>query len=108
MSPATKSRVTVPYISRWTGEQPTAARVVARNGRLAYADERSYDRDTGGVLWRRVPSTPGKGNPEFGAVHPLRQRLALAGLLCQVCGSPADRTEDGRALAHGRRVGQPR
>ncbi|GAA3881443.1 hypothetical protein [Streptomyces sedi] len=95
MSPATTTRTTVPYITQWTGERSVRTEVVARRGRLAYADERSYDRDTGGVLWRRAPSTPGKGKPKFGAVHPLRQRVALAGLLCQVCGSPADRNEDG-------------
>ncbi|SFS80136.1 hypothetical protein SAMN05444716_104137 [Streptomyces harbinensis] len=95
MSPAITTRGTVPYITQWTGEQTAAMPVVTRRGRLAYADERSYDRDAGGVLWRRVPSTPGKGKPEFGAVHPLRQRIAMAGLVCQVCGGPADRNEDG-------------
>lgn len=28
-------------------------------------------------------------------MHPLRQRVAMAGLLCQVCGGPADRNENG-------------
>ncbi|MFI2210506.1 hypothetical protein [Streptomyces sp. NPDC020141] len=85
----------VPYITRWTGESPSKVRVVVRGGRLAYADERTYDRDPRGVLWRRIPSTPGKGQPDFGAVHALRQRLAMANSLCQVCGSPADRDERG-------------
>ncbi|WP_226961288.1 MULTISPECIES: hypothetical protein [Streptomyces] len=95
MRPAAAVRTTVPYITQWTGEHPAATPVVARHGRLAYADERLFDRDGDGVLWRRVPSTPGKGKPEFGAVHPLRQRVALAGLLCQICAKPADRNEDG-------------
>ncbi|MFF8957913.1 hypothetical protein [Streptomyces sp. NPDC014894] len=68
---------------------------MVRRGRLAYTDERSYDRDARGVLWRRIPSTPGKGKPDFGAVHALRQRLAMANALCQVCGKPADRDERG-------------
>ncbi|RKN10173.1 hypothetical protein [Streptomyces radicis] len=94
MNPTPTTR-TVPYITQWSGERPADVRVIERRGRLAYADERSYDRDTGGVLWRRIPSTPGKGKPEFGAVHALRQRVAMAGLLCQVCGKPADRNNNG-------------
>jgi hypothetical protein len=62
---------------------------------LAYADETSIDRDKHGVLWRRALSRPQQGRPEFGKVHPLRQRRAMRRLLCQVCGSPADQTEDG-------------
>ncbi|MDT0308830.1 hypothetical protein RM780_17955 [Streptomyces sp. DSM 44917] len=88
-------RAQVPYITQWSGERPVDVEVVERRGRLAYADERSYDRDTGGILWRRIPSTPGKGQPRFGAVHALRQRVAMTGLLCQVCGGPADRNEHG-------------
>ena len=37
----------------------------------------------------------GHGRPEFGRVHPGRQRRAMLRLLCQVCGGPADRTERG-------------
>ncbi|MFJ1599461.1 hypothetical protein [Streptomyces sp. NPDC088261] len=71
--------------------------VVFRRDRrgIAYADERSFDRDVHGVLWERAPSQPGRGVPRFGRVHSLRQRLCLTGLLCQVCGGPADRTTDG-------------
>lgn len=85
----------VPYITRWSGEEGPDQRVVIRNGRLAYADERPYDRDSTGVLWMRIPSRPGKGRPHYGKVHSLRQRLAMTELLCQVCGGPADRTPDG-------------
>ncbi|MER6911190.1 hypothetical protein ABT354_05910 [Streptomyces sp. NPDC000594] len=95
MSQATFPKGTVPYITQWSGESPSKVRVVVRRGRLAYADERSYDRDPRGVLWRRIPSMPGKGKPDFGAVHSLRQRLAMANLLCQVCGKPADRDDRG-------------
>jgi hypothetical protein len=70
--------------------------VVRRGGRgIAYADERSFDRDADGVLWTRTAAQPGRGEPEFGKVHSLRQRLCMSGLLCQVCGRPADRNADG-------------
>ncbi|CCB75152.1 conserved protein of unknown function [Streptantibioticus cattleyicolor NRRL 8057 = DSM 46488] len=85
----------VPYITRWSAEQPPPTRVIAKGRRLAYADERPYDRDTSGVLWTRVPSLPGKGKPRLGAVHALRQRRAMEELLCQVCAEPSDRNQDG-------------
>jgi ferredoxin len=93
--PPANARSAVPYITQWSGERPADVRVIQRRGRLAYADERSHDRDTEGVLWRRIPSTPGRGKPRFGAVHAIRQRTAMAGLRCQVCGGPADRNEHG-------------
>ncbi|MGS2587697.1 hypothetical protein [Streptomyces hebeiensis] len=85
----------VPYIAMWSAEQAPRMRVVMKGGGIGYADERPYDRDTDGVLWTRVPSQPGKGRPEFGKVHALRQRRAMLELLCQVCGRPADRNADG-------------
>lgn len=85
----------VPYITRWSAERGPGIRVVAKNGGIGYADERPYDRDTNGILWTRVPSMPGKGRPEFGKVHALRQRRAMEALLCQVCARPADRTGGG-------------
>ncbi len=68
-----------------------------RRGRLAYLNERPWDRDSNGILWRRMPSRPGKGKPQYGKVHFLRQRQAMDALLCQVCGRPAgkDATADG-------------
>jgi hypothetical protein len=62
---------------------------------IAYADERSFDRDAAGVLWTRVLTQPGRGRPEFGAVHALRQRIAMSGLRCQICGGPADVNAEG-------------
>ncbi|WP_237404759.1 hypothetical protein [Actinacidiphila reveromycinica] len=81
----------------WSGEREGPMPVVARrDGRgIRYADERSFDRDANGVLWSRAPSQPGRGTPQFGSVHSLRQRIAMAGLRCQICGGPADRTPDG-------------
>jgi hypothetical protein len=90
----------VPYIALWSSEAVEQPIVATRRGRLAYVDERPYDRDGSGILWRRVPSTPGKGRPQYGKVHFLRQRLAMDGLLCQVCGrsARADAADDDGVL----------
>lgn len=87
----------VPFIVRWSGERDGAMAVVFRRDRkgIRYADERSFDRDERGVLWVRTPSQPGRGRPEFGKVHSLRQRLCMSELRCQVCGGPADRSAEG-------------
>jgi hypothetical protein len=86
----------VAYITTWSGERPLSTKVIERPGRgIAYADETLTDRDDHGVLWRRVPSRPGDGRPQFGQVHPLRQRRAMRRLLCQVCGHPADQSDLG-------------
>ncbi|WP_328916742.1 MULTISPECIES: hypothetical protein [unclassified Streptomyces] len=87
----------VPYIAQWSGEVRPGPRVVARRrgAGIGYADEKPYDRDSDSVLWARVPSMPGRGRPEYGQVHALRQRRAMGELLCQVCGGPADRDGDG-------------
>ncbi|MPZ83173.1 MAG: hypothetical protein GEV28_23380 [Actinophytocola sp.] len=84
-----------PYVTSWTGEQEPRSALVERAGRLAYPMDSLYDRDRNGVLWSRTPLRPGHGRPDFGRVHPLRQRRAMADLLCQVCAQPADRDEDG-------------
>ena len=86
----------VPYIVRWSGERPVPIPVVARGlTGIGYRHERPGDRDARGVLWRRYVRAPGDGVPEFGGVHPWRQRRAMRRLLCQVCGGPADRNEHG-------------
>lgn len=92
-----QQRDLVPFIVRWSGERNAPMPMVLRKGGrgIGYADERSFDRDGEGVLWARVPSEPGKGQPEFGKVHTLRQRLCMAELRCQICGGPADRTPGG-------------
>lgn len=86
----------VPYITTWSEERPLPATVIEhpRLG-ISYADETLGDRDENGVLWQRMPSRPGHGRPQFGKVHPLRQRRAMRRLLCGICGGPADRTEAG-------------
>ncbi|WUH92254.1 hypothetical protein OG900_20495 [Streptomyces sp. NBC_00433] len=87
----------VPYITRWSGEtnSPMPMTYRRRGTGIAYTDERSFDRDEHGVLWARTPSQPGRGRPQYGSVHLLRQRLAMSGLRCQICGGPADRSADG-------------
>lgn len=88
---------TIPFVARWSGEHDSPMPIVLRRGArgIAYADERSYDRDDLGILWTRTPSQPGRDKPQLGNVHGLRQRLCMTGLRCQVCGGPADLTSDG-------------
>jgi hypothetical protein len=85
----------VPYITTWSEERPLPTTVVEHPSGIRYADETLADRDRNGVLWRRVPSRPGRGRPQFGKVHPLRQRRAMRRLLCGICGGPADRSDLG-------------
>ena len=88
--------IVAPYITSWSDEvDPLCTVVAAPGGGIAYADESMIDRDSQGVLWRRASMRPGHGRPLFGKVHALRQRRAMRRLLCQVCGGPADRTDDG-------------
>lgn len=85
-----------PYITAWSAEQDLPCRIVERPDRsIGYDDELTTDRDQHGVLWMQTASRQGRGRPEFARVHPLRQRRAMDLLLCQVCGGPADRSEDG-------------
>ena len=82
----------VPYITQWSRERVPKSEMVIRRGRPAFADEHPYDRDSNGVLWSRAPSQPGKGKPEFGKVHALRQGNAAgsaARLGLRTCLRPA-------------------
>jgi hypothetical protein len=87
----------VPYTTRWSAEHTEPVTVIERFGRpgIGFSKERITDRDPLGVLWQRVVSQPGQGQPEFGQVHSGRQRRAMRELLCQICGSPADQNELG-------------
>ncbi|MDH6112795.1 hypothetical protein P3T36_002513 [Kitasatospora sp. MAP12-15] len=86
----------VPYIAAWSAERFARPAVVAAPGvGIAYRGEIPHDRDVDGVLWARMTLQRGSGRPEFGRVHPARQRRAMRRLLCQVCGGPADRTGEG-------------
>lgn len=85
-----------PYVTRWSAEEDLPYDLVEHYGRgIGYADEHLVDRDERGVLWARVSSRHRVGRPEFGRVHPLRQRRAMRRLLCQVCAGPADTNEQG-------------
>ncbi|WP_333768380.1 hypothetical protein [Streptomyces sp. IBSBF 2435] len=89
-------RLPVPYAAVWSGERRgSGGALVVRPRGLAYRDETPADRDRHGVLWARVTEEPGAGRPDFGAMHPVRQRAAMLGLRCQVCGGPAGRTSRG-------------
>ncbi|WP_176946603.1 hypothetical protein [Lentzea fradiae] len=88
--------VVAPFITAWSTEQDLPCRLVEHPGRgVAYADEVVTDRDAHGVLWRQTSTRRGEGRPEFGRVHPAWQRQAMELLLCQVCGGPADRDDEG-------------
>jgi hypothetical protein len=90
------SQVVAPYVTAWSAEQDLPCRLVeCPRGGIGYADELLTDRDAHGVLWRQTSIRPGIGRPEFGRVHPARQRLAMDQLLCQVCGEPADQSDEG-------------
>ncbi|WP_232789010.1 hypothetical protein [Streptomyces odonnellii] len=97
----------VPYIACWSSEHQPPGALVVRGGGIAYADEGPYERDDMGVLWKRIGISPGKGRPEFGNVHFLRQRRAMRKLLCQVCGGPSDRTDDGTLWVVGEDADEP-
>ncbi|MFC7617066.1 hypothetical protein ACFQV2_30195 [Actinokineospora soli] len=62
---------------------------------MRFLDEGLSDRDESGVLWTRVESRPGVGEPLFGQLHSMRQRRAMRRLLCQVCGGESHRDDRG-------------
>ncbi|MEU3355286.1 hypothetical protein [Streptomyces sp. NPDC037389] len=90
--------VSVPYITAWSGEtRRTEAIVPNRMGTgITFLDgETVQDRDERGALWASRGLAPGRGEPLFGHVHSQRQRRCMRRRLCQVCGGPADHTNDG-------------
>jgi hypothetical protein len=88
--------ILAPHITAWTAEQDLPYRLVSIPGvGIGYADETTMDRDRYGILWCRIASNPDEGQPDFGRVHPGRQRRAMMRLLCQVCAGPADKSDDG-------------
>jgi hypothetical protein len=86
----------VPFIAAWSGE-PRHRRTIVYSGRggIGFADETPEDRDQYGVLWLGRALAQGTGRPQYGDVHPARQRVAMEHLLCQVCGRPAARDRRG-------------
>lgn len=87
----------VPYATAWSAETPTMRSLTVRvdGSGLVYRDETPADRDRNGVLWARVLHAPGEGRPHYRSLHPQRQRRAMFGMLCHVCGGPASRTSQG-------------
>lgn len=78
------------------------------SGGIGYPNETLADRDQFGVLWTRVLSHRGDGDPVYDQQHPLRQREAMSSLLCQVCAAPADQNEYGTLwLLHDHREDWP-
>lgn len=100
----------VPYIASWSGEiVPSPVVVDSPLGGIGYSDETLLDRDRFGVLWARVLSRRGDGEPLYAKQNSLRQRKSMRLLLCQVCGAPADRNEHGVLwLLHDHRGDWPR
>jgi hypothetical protein len=85
-----------PYITSWSTEKDPPHQLIERRGiGVGYLDETLIDRDDKGVLWYRTLARPREGEPDFGRVHPLRQRRAMRRLLCQVCAGPADQSGEG-------------
>lgn len=86
----------VPYITAWSAEESIMPELVKHPRQaIGYADETLFDRDEHGVLWGRMTLAYGKGKPLWRRVHYHRQRRAMRRLLCQVCGRPAHRNEQG-------------
>ena len=82
----------VPYVSAWSNEHlPHPGILPARDGIQLF----DHPRDSTGVSWQPWALRHGDGTPEYGTVHGPRQRRAIRKLLCQVCGGPADRDEQG-------------
>lgn len=87
----------VPFVASWSSELIADLVVVQRLlGGIGYVDEVASDRDDRGVLRLRRLDRHGVGEPRRGLVHPGRQSLAMAELLCQVCGEPSDEDDRGR------------
>ncbi|MER6236689.1 hypothetical protein ABT185_11555 [Streptomyces clavifer] len=100
----TAADLVVPYITAREGEEADSllnlnVRIGPdRRPRLGYKDEAGPDRDLRGVLWARYSMSLGfagqpTGNPRWRLVHPLRQRITMALLRCQVCTVPLKRSD---------------
>ncbi|WP_306324023.1 MULTISPECIES: hypothetical protein [unclassified Streptomyces] len=107
---STTAHTVVPYITiRRTEQAESFLMLGARTeddgrSRLAHLDEERDDRDLHRVLWARVCQSLGpdllpSGDPQWGLVHPSRQRETRLRLRCQVCWA---NTEDHRREAPAR------
>ena len=82
----------VPYISAWSSEHLPQPRILRAADGIAL---QGHLRDSTGVSWQPWALRQGDGKPEYGTVHGPRQRRAMRRHLCQVCGGPADKNEQG-------------
>lgn len=85
----------VPYIAKWSSETYDDTPVLQTRRGIAYPNESVFDRDRHGVLWVRMRTSLGHGEPNYRLMHTVRQRRAMLRLLCQVCAQPADQNEQG-------------
>ncbi|MFC9620086.1 hypothetical protein ACFTXM_08840 [Streptomyces sp. NPDC056930] len=108
----------VPYITAREGEEPESHLALratfdrAGLSALGYWDESREDRDPRGVLWGRCSQLIGRdglpsGRPQWGFVHPARQRETMTHLRCQICVGPT-RTPEGYPFLAPSAGGVPR
>ena len=67
---------------------------------VGYQQEQPEDRDRFGVLWWRTTPPDDRARPQFGNIDGFRQRDAMFGMLCQVCGGQSSRTSRGTLFFH--------
>ncbi|GAA3885790.1 hypothetical protein [Streptomyces lannensis] len=90
----------IPFVTQREGEEAAPnnlflEKTAVRQHRLRYQDEDPRDRDHRGVLWARCSLNPVDGRlqptgaPQWKLMHPLRQRLTMQAMRCQVCAQPA-------------------
>lgn len=96
--PLTYKGLIVPHVAAWSSEDSPLTtdpnlilreHIITRERHVAYTDERPEDR-AHGVLWGRMPNSPGVGQARFASLHTARQREVMARGGCQVCGSPGE------------------
>ncbi|MEW1616083.1 MULTISPECIES: hypothetical protein [unclassified Streptomyces] len=94
----------VPYIAPWTAETTLPGQIVRLAGvggtGIGYADEQPHDRRMG-ILWTRQSLARGRGTPDLGGMHSLRQRQAVTHMLCGVCGASTFDSDFARAGVSG-------
>ena len=92
----------VPFLAPWSGEKQTRVPLMRRpslaGGGIGYVGEVPRLDRRNGILWARMPAVRGVGYPRLAKVHALRQRQAMAHMLCQVCGRSTFGREGGKHL----------
>lgn len=98
--PHTHKGLIVPYTTAWSSEAVTLTgnpylmlRTPPYGGApyLAYRNEKpGSEVRPHGVLWGRMPDTPGVGEPQFLQMNITRQRTTMERAGCSVCGGPGE------------------